>query len=143
MTVKIAVMKMSDCIEHEGSYFNHGYGVVHSGGRDLLAHRVAYEKFYGPINDGYYILHSCDNKRCVNVLHLRQGKQTENMRDMYERGRDNHPAGEDHGRAKLTWDDVRQIRAEGLNCYQTAEKWGIGKSQAHNILTGAQWKEKV
>lgn len=34
-----------------------------------------------------YVLHSCDNKRCINLEHLRFGTHSENMQEAIERGR--------------------------------------------------------
>src|SRR4051794_16684707 len=47
-----------------------GYGVVHRGGRKLLAHRVAWEAVAGPIPEGMVINHLCRNRACVRSTHL-------------------------------------------------------------------------
>ena len=47
-------------------------------------HRVAYELFFGPIPKGNKVLHTCNNKRCVNPNHLKLGNQTINMQDSIE-----------------------------------------------------------
>lgn len=65
-----------------------GYGCVRAeNGRIEKAHRVSYIAFVGEIEDGNMILHSCDNRACVNPAHLRQGNQSENMKDMWDRNR--------------------------------------------------------
>lgn len=74
------------------------------------AHRWSYEKFVGPIPDGLYVCHKCDNPSCVRPDHLFVGTQDDNMKDMVRKGRQNNPLGESNGRAKLTEDDVRYIR---------------------------------
>ncbi len=64
-----------------------GYGVIKVGGRGRRAHRVAYEVLVGPIPDGQFVMHRCDNRACVNVDHLALGTHKDNMQDMNLKGR--------------------------------------------------------
>lgn len=64
-----------------------GYGRVRYQGRQTKAHRLAYELAVGPIPDGAFVLHSCDNPSCVNPCHLSLGDHAENMRHRAERRR--------------------------------------------------------
>ncbi len=38
----------------------------------LWAHRVAYETFIGPIDEGMEVDHMCENTICINPNHLQQ-----------------------------------------------------------------------
>lgn len=78
------------CLEFEGSRNRKGYGQIQSGRRGggaLLAHRAAWEAVNGPIPDGLFVCHKCDNPPCCNVDHLFLGTNVDNMRDMKEKGR--------------------------------------------------------
>ena len=94
-----------------------GYGRINSRtGVRLYTHRVAWELANGPIPDGLFVLHDCDNPPCCNPAHLHLGTQADNVRERDERGRGrpgagNVPRGESHPHAKLTRAQVVAIRA--------------------------------
>lgn len=66
-----------------------GYGMLSGsrGNSSILAHRFSYQNFIGPIPEGKWVLHSCDNPGCVNPKHLFLGDQGANMKDMERKGR--------------------------------------------------------
>jgi hypothetical protein len=80
------VTPLGDCIEWKGARIN-GYGVKKVGGKQRRVHRLTWEEVHGPIPDGMFVLHHCDNPACYNVTHLFLGDHRENMRDMAEKGR--------------------------------------------------------
>lgn len=79
------------CWEWTGSAGEKGYGYLHSGGKverkPLRAHRVSWEIHNGSIPDGLWVLHRCDNPRCVRPDHLFLGDRSDNMRDCAAKGR--------------------------------------------------------
>ena len=71
----------------------HGYGQIKIWDKDkkkrrfIGAPRISYETFVGPIPEDMQVLHTCDNRRCVNPKHLWLGTQAQNMSDMKAKGR--------------------------------------------------------
>lgn len=115
------------CWEWTGKKTGHGYGIFRIGPRDglvnLCSHRVAYELVHGPVPEGLFVLHSCDNRPCCNPAHLRAGTAQDNSDDAVERGRTRT------GTAKLSHDDVRFIRDNPqISGKEMAERFGVVKS---------------
>lgn len=86
------------------------YGILGLAGKFWLAHRAAWFLFKGKHPRAHCVCHTCDNGLCVNPSHLFLGTQGDNVRDMENKRRAKHPAGEKHGRSKLSWKDVRKMR---------------------------------
>lgn len=80
----------SQCVEFIGCHHPRGYGAISVNGRLRRAHRVSFEMANGPIPDGLYVLHACDNPPCVNPDHLFLGTQSDNMLDCVSKGRYNN-----------------------------------------------------
>lgn len=74
------VEKRSDgCWEWSGARSD-GYGHIRIRGRLVLAHRLAYEMFVGPVPIGKELDHKCRNTYCVNPDHLEPVTHAENLR---------------------------------------------------------------
>lgn len=75
------------CWEWQSSLGSHGYGQLTFRRKVLTAHRLSHEIFKGPVEDGAFVCHSCDNRRCVNPHHLWVGSIQDNTADMWAKGR--------------------------------------------------------
>ena len=60
-----------DCLVCTGSTNTNGYGQINIKGTPRLAHRLAYELSKGQIPEGMFVDHTCFNRPCVNINHLR------------------------------------------------------------------------
>jgi hypothetical protein len=64
-----------------------GYGALWYDGRKVGAHNLVLTVWDGPQPEDKEACHSCDNRACVNPLHLRWGTRQDNVNDMMARGR--------------------------------------------------------
>lgn len=116
-----------------------GYGKFFVNGKTLHAHRYAYELYVGPIPVGMDILHSCDNRACVNPAHLRPGTHKENMDERDRKGRGNPPVGVRASTSKLTEDQVTAIFHDKRTQQVIAAEYGIYQSLVSKIKNGERW----
>lgn len=120
-----------------------GYGQLKVWGEGRGAHRVAYEHWVGPIPDGLIIRHKCDNPPCINPDHLEPGSHVDNSRDRVERGRSRVSKGERNPQAKLTENEVRDIRKlyeDGLTQAELTRRFGMSQTAIYAIVHRVNWK---
>jgi hypothetical protein len=79
--------ELGACWPWTGSHDRKGYG---RWGK-VLAHRHSWALANGPVPDGLWILHHCDNPPCVNPAHLYAGTVADNVDDAIERGHHYRP----------------------------------------------------
>lgn len=83
------VEKTDGCWEWKASLFKTtGYGqFALTSTKPETSHRMAYKLTCGDIQDGLFVLHKCDNRKCCNPAHLFLGTQKNNIDDMCQKGR--------------------------------------------------------
>jgi hypothetical protein len=102
--------------------------------KQVKAHRYSWEIHKGPIPEGLFVLHKCDNPPCINPSHLFLGTNLDNIKDMVAKGRNKGAKGTRNCKAKLTEDQVREIREA---CRQGATDATIASQ--YNVSAGAVW----
>jgi hypothetical protein len=118
----------------------HGYGSMRIGRGTDRVHRVMWLATHGEIPRGMCVLHHCDNPACCNPDHLYIGTKADNARDMFKRNRVSR-RGINNGRAKLTPEQVKDIRASKLNQQILANCYGVTQGTISHIQLGIAWKD--
>jgi len=81
-------LSLDSCWEWKGTLTKGGYGHFWLDGREVYAHRFAYELVQGPIPEGMELDHLCRNTSCVNPTHLEPVTHKENnLRGEHSNGR--------------------------------------------------------
>ena len=105
------------------------------------AHRLSWVLHHGAIPAELFVLHSCDNRICVNPSHLWLGTQKDNQQDAVRKNRSSR--GERNGMAVLTADSVRELRARytgqrgELKLF--ASEYGITSQAIKFAVSGRNW----
>jgi hypothetical protein len=143
------------CWVWTGNRFSSGYGRFYYAGVTIRAHRFAYLLTRGILRSGEFVCHHCDNRACVCPDHLYAGSHRDNMEDRRRRERAATGAlnasartagrrrGELNGRAKLTAEQVRDIRhryASGKESQgQLAREFGVRQGAIWAIVYRKIW----
>lgn len=140
-----------------GAINSSGYGHFRVADKIRGAHQIVYDLLVAAIPDGLYVLHTCDNRACCNPKHLFLGTHQDNMDDMAQKGRrirlignanpaHQHPEirqGERNGRAKLTVDEVLDIRRryaeEHISQTALGKDYGISQTVVSMIVLRKIW----
>jgi HNH endonuclease len=114
------------------------------GGRETIAHRLAWTLLVGPVPGGLWVLHHCDNPTCVNPEHLFLGSPLDNVADMVSKGRKaiTRFSGEAHPRAKVSAaevSDIRRRRRAGEGVRALAREYGLHHTSVLSMLRGKTW----
>jgi len=150
------VNKTDICWVWTGCRNKKGYGSFYCK-KKIASHRYSYIIHNGNIPNGLLVRHTCDNPSCVNPAHLILGTNQDNVNDKMKRGRHNcgrgishgfvlHPEivpkGENHGRSKLTEDDIHQIRILyefNYTLKELGKLYGVSFANISRIIRREAW----
>jgi len=119
-----------------------GYGLVGFERRQRGTHRVAWQLANGPIPDGLWVLHRCDNPPCCNPAHLFLGSVADNNRDRHAKGRTrgwagrNGPAHHFYRVTPAMLAVAREMRARGWTQQRIADHLNISRGRVAHIVSG-------
>lgn len=130
-----------------------GYGqlmlTISPGRKQIVkANRLSWRLYRGEVPDALDVLHTCDQRWCVNPEHLYLGTHPENMADMVRRGRASRSGpGQGIGMA-LTWtrltdEAVREIRADIRLHRVIAADYGVKREYVTMIKGGRKRRHVV
>ena len=125
--------------------YGNGYPAVWFRGKLTGAHRVMCILAHGePPFEAAEAAHSCGRGRdaCLHPLHLRWATHAENFADRVKHGTSG--AGEKNPQAKLTWVQVRIIRArpaEGETHLAIANDYGVDRKCVSMVVNNKTWRE--
>jgi len=146
---------------------NQGYGWFKTEQGPDRAHRVAWVLCNGPIPDGLFVLHGCDNRPCCNPHpgHLFLGTHQDNMEDKVNKGRhakgpphslvvargrhhgshthpERRPRGSSHGSSKLTEREaieLLRLKRYDVSMKEAADAYGLVPGSVGDLWRGKTW----
>lgn len=162
---KVSIRGENECWEWNGWMAANGYGGVDYRGKRYKAHRMSYMLSKGEIQQGLFVCHTCDNRKCVNPNHLWLGTREENMQDCIRKRRgawDTKPERMPHGErhwmnlyperrfygtknvnCRLNEELVVEIRSlyghSGNTIPSLAKKFNVSKATIHRVIKGKVW----
>lgn len=119
-----------------GRYAKSAYGAIVYRQGKYRAHRLAWIAHNGPIPNGLYVCHACDNPACIAIEHLFLGTPKDNMTDMRIKGRGRF-------RSRLTVEEVARVKrllAEGMAMAEVARETGVAYASVFAIKSGKNWR---
>ena len=116
---------------------------LHKNGKQKIMriHKIVLEAFVGECPEGLECCHNDGNSQNNHVSNLRWDTHKSNIHDRIKHGTSNR--GELCGTAKLTLEQVRQIRNDNRLQKFIAADYKVNASVISRIKTGSRWKYDI
>lgn len=138
------VNKTDNCWDWIGTNRGNGYGCLEINSKLISAHRFSWAIHFGHIPQKLFVLHKCDNKKCVRPDHLFLGNASDNNKDRANKNRSWRPKGTLHPNAKLDEERVLKIRdlykTSQFSQRELARKFDISQALVWRIVQNKYWK---
>jgi hypothetical protein len=124
--------------EYTGLMITHASGVIVK----RYIHRLVLEAVVGPCPEGMEARHLNGNRHDNRSTNLTWGTKSQNECDKAKHG--TAPRGTHNGMAKLTWRQVREIRAlsrTGTIQRRIAAQFGVSLMTVNRVIRGESWQE--
>lgn len=141
-----------ECIYWPWSDRRDVYVRIYIDGYKMGAHRWVYEQFHGELPHattpgaiGPVVMHSCDNRACVNPRHLILGSQKLNIQDAVHKNRMTGGRGYDFHR-KLDDRDfptILRLKDQGVRQSVIARTFGVSDGTISQIVNGKYRRKPV
>ncbi len=135
----------NECWEWKSTKGTKRYGTFKYKNKTWTVSRLAFFISGGKLTEGKNcVLHSCDNRKCVNPAHLFAGSNKDNVLDRVRKNRSYRPMGEKAPKAKLTEAQVIKIREVykngGMSIAQIANIYSVHYGTIHSIIKRGTWR---
>lgn len=134
-------IKNGECIESRYARPCFRYPLMKFRGGNIPTHRVSWILHHGEIKGGLWVLHKCDNPKCINIDHLFLGTALENSLDMRNKKRDNFFGKRKYDQKVV--DKCIDMKRMGLSYREIERKTGIPWCSIHSFMRRISLKDKV
>jgi hypothetical protein len=128
--------RMLSCRPHK----THGYVNAVLLNKTIKVHRLVLESFIGPCPAGMECAHNDGNPGNNRLENLRWATRKENHGDKKIHGTIPKQAGDQNGNAKLTSDQVKEIKKDKRKTSVVAKEYGVAWTTIDSIKKGLRWK---
>ena len=137
---KIVSEELGSCWEWQGGKYTTGYGQLkEEEWGERYTHRWSYIHHHKqPIPNNMLVRHKCDNRPCVNPVHLELGTKADNVKDMTER----HYKPHNRKFVKEQIEEIKKLRGGGSLYKDIAEKFNCNRRTIERICTGENYSSE-